>query len=78
MKIQNSPEIIKIQDENFKGAIFGYAPFKTGMKLSHEERVEILLNKENYIGKLAEVRFFEFTDNGIPRFPVYYGYRIDK
>jgi len=52
--------------------------FKCGMKLSHEERVEILKNKKEIIGKLAEVRFFEYTDGKLPRFPVYYGYRLDK
>jgi len=52
--------------------------FGCGMKFSHLERKEILANKANYIGKTAEVRFFEFTDGGIPRFPVVYGFRLDK
>ena len=52
--------------------------FTCGMKLSHEERVEILINKSEVIGKLAEVRFFEYTDGGLPRFPVYHGWRLDK
>ena len=52
--------------------------FKCGMKMSHEEREYILLNKRGVIGKLAEVRFFEYTDGGLPRFPVYHGYRLDK
>jgi DNA ligase 1 len=51
--------------------------FKTGMKFSHAEREEILVNKQNYIGKMAEVRFFELTDGGLPRFPVCVGFRID-
>lgn len=52
--------------------------FGTGMKFSHEERAEILANKRNYIGKTAEIRFFEYTDDGKPRFPVCVGFREDK
>ena len=52
--------------------------FNCGMKFSHEEREEILTNKQNYIGKVAEVRFFEYTDDGLPRFPVCVGFRLDK
>ena len=48
------------------------------MKFSHAEREEILINKENYIGKTAEIRFFEYTEDGIPRFPVAVGIRLDK
>ncbi|MDC6350716.1 hypothetical protein PP178_04065 [Zeaxanthinibacter sp. PT1] len=52
--------------------------FKTGMKFSHNEREEILQNKDRYIGQTAEVRFFEHTDDGLPRFPVCVGFRNDK
>jgi DNA ligase 1 len=52
--------------------------FNCGMKFSHEAREEILRNKHMYIGTMAEVRFFEFTDGGIPRFPVCVGFRLDK
>jgi DNA ligase-1 len=52
--------------------------FKTGMKFSHAEREEMLLNKDKYIGNVAEVRFFEFSEDGIPRFPVCVGFRLDK
>lgn len=48
------------------------------MKFSHEERVNILSNKNDYIGKTAEVRFMEYTDDGKPRFPVCVGIRLDK
>jgi len=51
--------------------------FGCGMKFSHKEREEILKNKENYIGQMAEVRFFEFSEDGIPRFPVCAGFRLD-
>lgn len=52
--------------------------FECGMKFSHSERREILANKEEYIGQTAEVRFFEYTDKGVPRFPVCHGFRLDK
>lgn len=52
--------------------------FKCGMKVSHSDREEILTNKEYYIGKTAEVRFFEYTDGGLPRFPIFHGVRLDK
>lgn len=57
----------------YKGQTFG-----CGMKFSHAEREEILTKKSDYIGKTAELRFFEFTDGGIPRFPVCVGFRLDK
>lgn len=52
--------------------------FNTGMKFSHAEREEILTNKSKYIGQIAEIRFFEYTDDGLPRFPVCVGFRLDK
>lgn len=52
--------------------------FRAGMKYSHEERKEFLANKASYIGKTAEIRFFEYSDDGIPRFPVMVGVRLDK
>ena len=30
------------------------------------------------IGKMAEIRFFEYSDEGVPRFPVMVGIRQDK
>lgn len=55
------------------GKVFG-----CGMKFSHADRVEMLQNKENYIGEKAELRFFEYTDDGTPRFPVCIGIRLDR
>lgn len=52
--------------------------FKATPKASHNERTYMLSNKNEYIGKTAEIRYFELTDDGIPRFPVYIGVRIDK
>lgn len=56
----------------YKGQTFG-----CGMKFPHAEREEILANKQEYIGKMAEIRFFEFTDENVPRFPVCVGFRLD-
>jgi len=52
--------------------------FKAGMKCSHEEREDYLINADDYFGKTAEIRFFEFSEDGIPRFPVFHGIRLDK
>jgi DNA ligase-1 len=58
--------------------VFDYPEFGCGMKFSHEEREDILANKYEYIGQTAEIRYFEETDDGIPRFPVCVGFRLDK
>ena len=52
--------------------------FNCGMKFSHFERKMMLTMKGEYIGQPAEVRFFEYTDGGLPRFPVCVGFRLDK
>jgi DNA ligase-1 len=50
----------------------------SGIRASHEKRREMLLNKQDYIGKIYEVRFFEYSDKGVPRFPITIGERLDK
>jgi len=52
--------------------------FGCGMKFSHKEREDILINASDYCGETAEIRFFEYSDDGIPRFPVCVGVRLDK
>ena len=52
--------------------------FGAGMKFSHDERARILKYKADFIGQIAEIRFFERTDSGKPRFPVCHGFRLDK
>lgn len=52
--------------------------FKATPKVSHTEREEMLTNKQNYIGTTAEIRYFELTEDGLPRFPVCVGFRLDK
>lgn len=61
-----------------KGHPLGDDILGCGMKFSHDERKEFLDNKDAYIGKTAEIRFFEYSDEGIPRFPVCVGLRLDK
>lgn len=52
--------------------------FGAGLKMSHEERIDLLKNKDKYIGKKANIRFFEWTDDNIPRFPVMIGVHEDR
>lgn len=52
--------------------------FQAGMKYSHADREDFLTNKKKYIGKTAEIRYFETSEDGIPRFPVMVGIRLDK
>jgi len=52
--------------------------FEATPAMTHEDRIELLKNKEDIIGKKAEIRFFEYTDGGLPRFPVFHGVRLDK
>lgn len=56
----------------------GDQTFKATPKMTHKEKEELLTNKADYIGKMAEIRYFEETDSGLPRFPVCYGFRLDK
>jgi len=48
--------------------------FSSGMRMTHEEKKDLLINKKNYVGKICEIRFFETTDDGLPRFPVLTGF----
>ena len=49
-----------------------------GISLSHAEAEDLLANKAEHIGKACELRFFEYSDTGVPRHPVMYGFRNDK
>lgn len=37
---------------------------------THEDRKKLFKNGKKYIGKYLTVKYFEYTDDGIPRFPV--------
>lgn len=52
--------------------------FRANTKMSHENRKLLLDSKEQFIGQTAEIRFFEYTNDGLPRFPVMVGIRLDK
>lgn len=52
--------------------------FTANFKMPFAKREEILTDKAEYIGQTAEIRFFEYTDDGLPRFPVCVGFRLDK
>jgi ATP-dependent DNA ligase len=49
-----------------------------GLSISHEEAEDLLANKAEHIGKVCELRFFEYSDEGVPRHPVMHGFRLDK
>lgn len=61
-----------------KGHAYGDDYIGCGMKFSHEERKEMLLNKDQYVNKIAELRYFEKSESGILRFPICIGIRLDK
>lgn len=61
-----------------KGHKMGEGVLGSGIRASHEKRREMLANKQNYIGKMYEVRFFEYSNTGVPRFPITIAERIDK
>jgi ATP-dependent DNA ligase len=44
--------------------------FKARPRGTHEERTEWFSNGDKYVGSMLTVRYFELTDDGIPRFPV--------
>jgi ATP-dependent DNA ligase len=74
-------DIVPSESRPEQGVVVCTSPkgtFSCGMKFSHFDRKVMLLEKEKYIGQPAEVRFFEYTDGGIPRFPVCVGFRLDK
>ena len=44
--------------------------FNSNIKCTVKEKMELLRNKENYIGKKVNLRYFGLTDGFIPRMPV--------
>jgi DNA ligase-1 len=51
-------------------------PFKSNVKATFEESEEMFRNRKQLIGKQATIKFFQFTPDGIPRFP--YVINIDR
>lgn len=52
--------------------------FACSTAMTVEQREDLLTNKDEYIGLTAEIRYFELSNKGIPRFPVMHGIRLDK
>jgi DNA ligase-1 len=49
--------------------------FNSNIKGSFAYLKEIYDNRKEYIGKLATIKFFQLTPDGIPRFPYAIGFR---
>ena len=52
--------------------------FQVVSKGTMEERKKMLENADQYVGQKLKVKYFELTDEGIPRFPVGVGFRIEE
>ena len=52
--------------------------FSATPKVSFSEREQMLTDRETWIGKTVEIRYFEETESGLPRFPIMVGERLDK
>lgn len=48
----------------------GNLTFECTMKTTMDERRRFYAERKKYIGRLLTCRFFDYTDDGIPRFPV--------
>ena len=51
--------------------------FKVTPKATMESRKEIYDNKSDYVGRMYTVKYFDRTDDSIPRFPVGIAFRED-
>lgn len=56
-----------------EGNLFSATP-----KMSHDDKKDILINKNDYIGKTAIITYFGVSENDIPRFPIFKGCRLDN
>lgn len=71
-EIENNIPLVVWRCKTDKGLEFNCRP-----KGTHDERAKIFKNASEYIGKMLTVKFQEYTDDGIPRFPVGKGIRGD-
>jgi DNA ligase-1 len=68
----------------FEGSIVWMCETKDGQSFkvvpqgTMEERQETYQNADNHIGDMLKVKYFELTDDGIPRFPVGLGIRLTE
>ena len=68
-------DIVSMNADPSQGLYVCYCPktdktFKVTPKTTIEGKREILKQKDQYIGQLLTVKYFELTSDGIPRFPV--------
>ena len=54
---------------------YGDTTFKVGTGFNDQQRKEIWDNKENYLGKLASVRYMSVGSKDLPRVPSFQGWR---
>ena len=52
--------------------------FKVVPQGTMEERQEAYETASTHVGEMLKVKFFELTDDGIPRFPVGLGIRLEE
>jgi DNA ligase-1 len=52
--------------------------FRCYSKGSREERKEMKDNADSYVGRWLKVKFFERTDDNLPRFPIGIGFRLEE
>ena len=68
----------------FKGAVTWICKLEDGRechcvpKGTMGQKQEWFRDSDKYIGKFLKVKFFEWTDEGLPRFPVGLGIRLEK
>ena len=54
---------------------FGDITFNVGSGFTDVQRAEIWANRDNYIGKLAVVRYMDVGAKLVPRLPIFKGWR---
>ena len=52
--------------------------FNSNIKGDREFCRQMLANKDRYIGKMATIKFFNLTSDGVPRFPYFMRLRADE
>lgn len=71
-------------EKNFKGLAggiivdFNGKPVAVGSGFDVPARKEIIKSPDNFIGRTAEIKFFEETEDGSLRFPTFVRWRLDK
>jgi len=77
----NEFKVVGVHEGNGSTAVFECIHndriFGVNMKCSKEEKKQYLTDFQEYNGKMLTVRYQEMTDDGVPRFPVGIGFRID-